>query len=112
VGVVPLLSIGGGVAMPALIALLTYAAPPDGRGQVIGLNQSASAIGSVAGPILSGFLFERVHPNASMGAAAVLMGLAVLVGLGIFRLPMRQPMPEAVPAAATASALDRVVDAE
>lgn len=112
VGVVPLLSIGGGVAMPALIALLTYAAPPDGRGQVIGLNQSASAIGSVAGPILSGFLFERVHPNASMGAAAVLMGLSVLVGLGIFRLPMRQPTPEAVPAAATASALDRVVDAE
>ncbi len=111
VAVVPLLSVGGGVALPALIALLTYAAPPDGRGQVIGLNQSAAAIGSVAGPLLSGFLFEKVSPNASMGAAAALTGLAALVGLSVFRMPIHRSTPAGAPAH-TAPALDRVADGD
>jgi DHA1 family tetracycline resistance protein-like MFS transporter len=107
VAVIPFLAVGGGVSLPALIALLTYAAPPDGRGQVIGLNQSASAIGSVLGPILSGFLFQNIHPNASMLAAGLLMGLAVLVGLNIFRLPLHQPAPEAAPAPTASSLMEK-----
>lgn len=88
VSVIPFLAIGGGVSLPALIALLTYAAPPGERGQVIGLNQSVAAIGSILGPILSGFLFQNVHPNAPMVAAAIIMGVTVLVGLNIFRMPI------------------------
>jgi len=91
---IPFLAIGGGVALPALIALLTYAAPPGQRGQVIGLHQSVAAIGSILGPVLSGFLFQNVGPNAPMLAAATLMGLTVLIGLNIFRLPIRQPVPD------------------
>ncbi len=84
---VPFLAIGGGVALPALIAVMTYAAPPGGRGQVIGLQQSASAMGSIAGPIISGFLYESVHPNASMIFATVVMAAAVIVAANIYRLP-------------------------
>lgn len=86
--VIPFLAVGGGVSFPALIALLTYAAPPGERGQVIGSHQSAAAFGSILGPLLSGFLFQNVHPNAPMVAAAFLMGATVLVGLNIFRLPI------------------------
>lgn len=99
VAAVPFLAVGGGVALPALIALLTYAAPPDGRGQVIGLNQSVSAFGSILGPLLAGFLFQNVHPNAPMVAAATITGLTLLVSVNIFRVPLHQPVATTAPAA-------------
>lgn len=86
----PLLAFGGGVSLPALIALITYTAPPDRRGQVIGLQQSFAALGSILGPLVSGLLFQTVHPNASMISAATLMAVTVLIGLSIFRLPIYQ----------------------
>ncbi len=89
--VVPILSIGGSVAYPSQLALLTYAAPPDRRGQVIGVNQSFTSFGSILGPLLAGFLFESVHPNAPMIASAIGMGLTALLALGIFRLPLYKP---------------------
>jgi len=91
----PFLAVGGGVALPALIAVLTYSAPPGGRGQVIGLQQSAAAMGSIMGPLLAGFLFENVHPNAAMIAAATVMSVAVLVAANVFRLPQRAYAPAA-----------------
>lgn len=83
---IPFVAIGGGLAMPAMVALLTYAAPPNARGQVIGLNQSASALGSIFGPILAGFLFEQVNPDAPMFGASIIMALTVAIGLGLLRL--------------------------
>ncbi len=88
--VIPILAIGGSVAYPSQLALLTYAAPPDRRGQVIGVNQSFTAFGSVLGPLLAGFLFESVHPNAPMVASAFGMGLTALLAVNIFRLPLYQ----------------------
>ena len=89
--IIPVLSIGGGIALPSLIALLTFAAPPNARGGVIGLNQSANALGSILGPLLAGFLFDAVSPNAPMVAAAVIMGITVLVGLNLYRMPLKRP---------------------
>jgi MFS family permease len=94
---VPFVALGGGVALPALIAVLTYAAPPDGRGQVIGLQQSAAAMGSVVGPLLAGYLYENVQPNAAMVGAAVAMSAAVLVALNVFRLPRPAHGPRPAP---------------
>ncbi len=98
VPVIPLVAMGGGFALPATIALLTYAAPPGERGQAIGLFQSVSALGSILGPLLAGFLFETVHPNAPMIAAAIVMGLTTLVGLNLFRFPLHQSIREKAPA--------------
>lgn len=88
---IPLLAIGAGVALPSLVALLTFAAPPNARGGVIGLNQSANALGSVLGPLLAGFLFDAVNPNAPMIAACVVMLASVLVGLNLYRFSLRKP---------------------
>ncbi|HJW84700.1 MAG TPA: MFS transporter [Anaerolineae bacterium] len=88
---IPLIAIGGGLALPALVALLTYAAPPGGRGQVIGLYQSFSALGSILGPLLAGFLFQAINPGAPVAAAAALMGVTVAIGLGLFRQPLAKP---------------------
>jgi DHA1 family tetracycline resistance protein-like MFS transporter len=91
--VVPLLSVGAGVALPSLIALLTFAAPPDARGGVIGLNQSANALGSIMGPLLAGFLFDAVGPNAPMVAASLVMFVTVLLGLNLYRFPLKRRSP-------------------
>jgi DHA1 family tetracycline resistance protein-like MFS transporter len=88
---VPMVAIGGGVALPALIALFTYTAPPQQRGRVIGLNQSAAALGNILGPLLSGYLFDNVGPNAAMAAAGVLTLLTITVGLRLYRLPVTKP---------------------
>jgi MFS family permease len=97
---IPLMSIGGGVALPALIALLTFTAPPGDRGRVIGLNQSAAALGNIIGPLLAGFLFDSVHPNAPMWAAGLvsLGTIAAGLALGFYRLPVvRPPAPAGGP---------------
>lgn len=101
--VIPILAIGGSVAYPAQLALLTYAAPPDRRGQVIGVNQSFTSFGSILGPLLAGFLFESVHPNAPMFASAIGMGLTALLALNIFRLPLYQSGAAPVPRPALAN---------
>lgn len=92
---IPFISVGGGVAMPALIALLTFTAPPADRGRVIGLNQSASALGNIIGPLLAGLLFDRVHPNAAMWAAGLISLGAIAAGLalGFYQLPVARPLP-------------------
>lgn len=95
---VPLVAIGGGVALPALIALFTYTAPPQQRGRVIGLNQSAAALGNILGPLLSGYLFDNVGPNVAMGAAGAATILTVVLGLGIYRLPVQKPAAPPQPA--------------
>ncbi len=88
---IPLLAIGAGVALPSIVALLTFAAPPNARGGVIGLNQSANALGSVLGPLIAGFLFDAVGPNAPMIAASVIMLVTVLIGLNLYRMPLKKP---------------------
>jgi DHA1 family tetracycline resistance protein-like MFS transporter len=96
---IPMMSIGGGVALPALIALLTFAAPPGDRGRVIGLNQSAAALGNVIGPLLAGLLFDNVHPNAAMWAAGLvtLSTIGTGLALGFYRIPVTRPT-QAAPA--------------
>jgi DHA1 family tetracycline resistance protein-like MFS transporter len=88
---VPLIAMGGSFGLPALIALLTYTAPPTQRGRVIGLNQSVASLGNIVGPLISGFLFANAGPNIAMGFAGAATILTVVLGLGIYRLPINKP---------------------
>ncbi|MBL8046318.1 MAG: MFS transporter [Anaerolineales bacterium] len=92
---VPLLSIGGSISLPALIALLTYTAPPNQRGRVIGLNQSASALGNMIGPLLSGYIFDNIGPNQAMLAAGSITLLTIaLTAARLYQLPIQRPVPK------------------
>jgi DHA1 family tetracycline resistance protein-like MFS transporter len=86
----PFLALGSGLLFPNVTALQTYNAP-ERRGQVIGLSQSAASLGSVLGPIVAGFLFERWHPSAPMLYAAALSALALLLTLPVFRMKIERP---------------------
>jgi len=91
---VPMLAIGGGVGLPALIALLTYTALPNQRGRIIGLNQSAAALGNVIGPLLSGYIFETIGPNQAMFTAGAITLLTIaFTAMQLYQLPIQKPVP-------------------
>ena len=52
------LAAGTGIFNPSQSSLVSRSAPKDQQGGILGLNQSMSALGRVAGPALSGVLFE------------------------------------------------------
>ena len=75
-----LLAVGTGVFNPSQSALISKSAPQNEQGEVLGLNQSMSALGRVAGPVASGWLFERqmgfpFYVAAMMSAIALVLSL-------------------------------------
>lgn len=68
---------GIGLSTPALNALIAEQAAGDERGAVMGLSQSASAFGRVAGPLGAGAIFDGFG-HAAPFAMAALLGLAAL----------------------------------
>ena len=87
----PFLSFGTGVFLPNMGALLTFASPPNQRGQVMGMNQSAGSLGSIFAPLLAGYVFEHIAPGAPMALGAVLMFCALLVALSTLRMRVVSP---------------------
>lgn len=76
------LVIGIGLATPALNSLIAAQANESERGEVMGLSQSASALGRVAGPLGAGALFDQLGTGAPFAMAAVLIIAALFVTLG------------------------------
>jgi MFS family permease len=76
------LVLGIGLSTPALNALIAAQAAERERGTVMGLSQSASALGRVAGPLGAGALFDQLGPGAPFAVAAVLILGALFVALG------------------------------
>ncbi|MGE0740163.1 MAG: MFS transporter [Hyphomonadaceae bacterium] len=74
--------LGVGLAMPALNALIAAQAAHDERGAVMGLSQSAGALGRVAGPLGAGALFDGFGSGAPFVAGALLILVALFVTLG------------------------------
>jgi DHA1 family tetracycline resistance protein-like MFS transporter len=64
---------GIGFATPALNALIAEQAAPEERGAVMGLAQSASALGRVIGPMCAGAIFDGFGHGAPFAAGAALM---------------------------------------
>ena len=81
-----LLSVGQGVASPALTELVNQAAPADRRGEAMGFQQSSYAIGRVLGPPLAGSAFDRVGVWSPMVAGAALTAFALCLVL-VWRAP-------------------------
>ncbi len=70
---------GIGFATPALNALIAEQAAPEERGAVMGLSQSASALGRVLGPMCAGAIFDGFGHGAPFAAGAALMLVALFV---------------------------------
>jgi multidrug resistance protein len=82
-----LLAVGQGCASPSIISLVTRHAPPDNRGEALGFQQSANALGRVIGPPIAGALFDRVgiwSPYVA-GSLLTVVSVTLLVGWGLHR---------------------------
>jgi DHA1 family tetracycline resistance protein-like MFS transporter len=75
------LVIGIGLATPALNSLIAAQAAENERGAVMGLSQSASALGRVAGPLCAGVVFDVLGSGAPFALAAMLILAALFVTL-------------------------------
>ena len=73
------LSVGQGVASPALTEMVNRAAPADRRGEAMGRQQAAAAIGRVLGPPLAGSAFDRIGVWSPMAAGAGLTAIALVL---------------------------------
>ncbi|HVV34403.1 MAG TPA: MFS transporter [Vitreimonas sp.] len=71
--------LGIGLSTPALNSLVAAQAEADERGAVMGLSQSASAFGRVAGPLMSGVVFDSLGHGAPFVAGAILLLGALFV---------------------------------
>ena len=74
-----LLSFGDSLCRPPLSSLLSQAAGTKYQGTILGAAQSLTPLGAIAGPMLSGLLFEYINPAAPFIASAFLFGTQLLL---------------------------------
>jgi len=81
-----MLSLGYGFASPTIASIISKLASRDLEGEALGINQSATSMARIVGPLAGGFLYGAFGMSAPYlgGAAAALMAfiLARRIGLG------------------------------
>lgn len=82
-GALTLLSLGSGVAVPALQGLLSQQAAETEQGAVMGVNQSLASLSRVVGPLWAGLTFDALAPSAPYwtGFAVTLLTLAMVFSM-------------------------------
>ncbi len=87
------ITLGVGLGTPALQSLVAAQAAESERGAIMGLNQSASALGRVLGPAIAGLIFDSIGHGAPYVLGAMILGLTALliVKRPVARDPVRSP---------------------
>jgi MFS family permease len=73
------LVVGQGLAMPALTSAFAGRADPHRTGGVLGVQQSASGLARVVGPLAGGFAFDRLGAASPYVVGAAMMAFCALV---------------------------------
>jgi MFS transporter, DHA1 family, tetracycline resistance protein len=76
-----LLAVGQGMASPSLQSLVSRGVGPDEQGEILGSNQSMSALARAFGPACGGWLYESVSPGVPFWFAGGLLLLAAAVSV-------------------------------
>jgi predicted MFS family arabinose efflux permease len=82
-------TMGQAVIFVSICAIISHATPPDRQGAMLGLNMSTGAVARVTGPVVAGFLFSAVGPEAPLWMGALLTMPAALLALKVGRLQKR-----------------------
>jgi predicted MFS family arabinose efflux permease len=78
IGGMLLIAIGFAFLNPALASLASLSGPAAAQGEVLGLQQSAGALGRIGGPAVAGPLFDAFGANAPFVFGAIAMLVTVL----------------------------------
>ncbi len=76
---VGLLAVGQGLLIPVLSSFISGFVPASRAGTALGVQQSASGLGRVAGPLLGGFLYAIAIPLPYLVAAGVVLVVMPLI---------------------------------
>ncbi|MBL8577761.1 MAG: MFS transporter [Mesorhizobium sp.] len=79
-----LLGAGLGLMLPGNLALLSLATGPGAQGKVAGVNVFAQGLAQAIGPI-TGASLHHISPLAPFSAATILLALACLISLFVWR---------------------------
>ncbi len=87
------LIVGQGLTTPTLASIVAGRSPSERRGGALGLQQMASGMGRVIGPVMAGVLFQHVGVGAPyvVGAGITAAALALVLTMH------EQPTPATVP---------------
>ena len=88
--VVGMLTIGVGLAIPALTALISHRVSSRKQGKIMGGQQAILSLTLILGPVISGLAFERLGAPAPYWIGALLAALALL-SASLTLLPERSP---------------------
>jgi multidrug resistance protein len=77
-GAVAILALGQGMASPSVSSLISHQGGPREQGRLLGIFQSLSALGRVAGPVLGGVALAHVGLAAPFLTAS---GIAAVAGI-------------------------------
>jgi len=95
---VTLLALGMGLIQPSLNSLISRRAGREEQGEVMGVSQSIGSLSRVLGPVAAGFFFAEFGRNAAffwgaaLVAAALMLALKLVRGLGAGRLARVEPL--------------------
>ncbi|MEE8573276.1 MAG: MFS transporter [Gemmatimonadota bacterium] len=70
--------IGWGLMAPSLQSLVSRRALANEQGEVLGVNQSASALARVIGPVTAGWAYGALGPGMGFAAGGMLIAIAAL----------------------------------
>lgn len=86
---VVLFSLGYGMVWPILQALITRSGPEPMAGRLLGWFQATFSLALILGPIVGGIVFDALAPQAVYAGSAGLMVFALILSVGLQRLPLR-----------------------
>ncbi|HYM70859.1 MAG TPA: MFS transporter [bacterium] len=71
------------LSSPAWLALMSEAAPATGTATVMGASETAQGAGLIVGPVLGGFLYDRLGPQAPFLASAALLTFGTALAIRV-----------------------------
>ncbi|UCC83527.1 MAG: MFS transporter [Gemmatimonadota bacterium] len=80
---ITLVAAGTGTLFPPLAALISRSTSAEEQGSTLGLNQFFGGVARVAGPIGGAAVFDAFGPGAPFLAAALGVGVAFVIALGL-----------------------------
>jgi DHA1 family tetracycline resistance protein-like MFS transporter len=82
-----ILAVGNGLTQPSVAAFVSKRADPTAQGATLGTNQAAASLGRVFGPAFGGYVYGAIGARSPYVAAAIGMGIALVVALMLRPLP-------------------------
>jgi MFS transporter, DHA1 family, tetracycline resistance protein len=79
-------ALGFAMSWPSLQAVMTRFSSQETMGRQLGLVQSAFSLAFILAPLAAGFLLQAIGPQAIFYNGALLMGLAIILGIIVLHL--------------------------